>query len=307
MLTTYRSLAASLRQALCAAGIILAAPIAAAQVPDRSDPVAYGAYVFRAGGCYECHTDEKGKGAPLAGGRAMPTPYGTFYSPNITMDPQTGIGAWSEAQFMTAMRRGIRPDGAPYFPAFPYTSFTQASDADLRAIWAYLKAQPAVVRANTEHALKFPFGIRASLWGWRLLFFREGTMQPDPSKSAEWNRGAYLVNALGHCGECHTPRNLLGAVKPDMAFAGSADNAEGDSVPNITPHRDRGIGAWSEKDIADFLGNGMTPDFDFTGGLMHSVVDQSTKFLSAEDRRAMAVYLKSLAPVDYTPPKKKKS
>lgn len=274
--------------------------------PDRSDILRYGEYVFRAGGCLECHTDTKGKGAPLAGGRGLPTPYGTFYAPNITSHPQSGIGSWTEADFITAMRQGKAPDGSPYFPAFPYTSFTKIADDDLRALWAYLKTQPAAAQANKSHDLQFPFGIRSLMWGWRLLFFDAGAFTPDPAQPAQWNRGAYLVNALGHCGECHTSRNQLGGLKSDMRFAGSADNAEGERVPNITPHPKTGIGGWSEKDIADYLGSGMTPEGDFAGGLMGDVIEHSTKYLTQEDRLAMAAYLKSLPPIDYRPPSKKK-
>lgn len=275
--------------------------------PDRSDPVRYGEYVFRAGGCLECHTDTKAKGPPLAGGRGLPTPYGTFFAPNITPDPKDGIGSWTETNFIDAMRHGTTPDGAPYFPAFPYTSFTKATDEDLRALWAYLKTQPAVAQANRPHDLQFPFGIRSLMWGWRLLFFNEGVFKPDPAQSPQWNRGAYLVNALAHCGECHTPRNPLGGLKADMRFAGSADNAEGERVPNITPHPKTGIGAWSAKDIADYLGSGMTPGGDFAGGLMGSVIEGSTKYLTQDDRLAMATYLKSLPAIDHRPPSKPKA
>ncbi|WP_298724541.1 cytochrome c [uncultured Ferrovibrio sp.] len=271
---------------------------------SNTELVEQGAYIFRAGGCYECHTDTKNKGAPLAGGRALPTPYGTFYSPNITPDRETGIGSWTEAQFITAMRHGLAPDGMPYYPAFPYTSFTKITDADLRALWAYLMAQPPVKQANKPHDLGFPYNLRMAMWGWRLLFFEPGVYQADAAQSAAWNRGAYLVTALGHCGECHTPRNFLGAMKADMRFAGSADNAEGERVPNITPHAKAGIGGWSEKDIADYLGSGMTPDGDFAGGLMGDVIEYSTKYLTQEDRMAMAAYLKSAPAIDYTPPRK---
>lgn len=272
--------------------------------PDISDLARAGEYVFRAGGCLECHTDTKAKGPPLAGGRGLPTPFGTFFAPNITPDPQHGIGDWSEADFFGAMRHGKSPDGAPYYPAFPYPAFTQITYEDLRALWAYLKAQPAVVQPNKPHDLQFPFGIRPLMWGWRLLFFDAGAFKPDPAQSAQWNRGAYLVNALSHCGECHTPRNALGGLKSDMRFAGSADNAEGEAVPNITPHAKTGIGGWSAQDIAGYLGMGMTPDGDFAGGLMGDVIEHSTRHLTEPDRLAMAVYLKSLPPVDYTPPRK---
>lgn len=275
--------------------------------PDRGDPIRYGEYVFRAGGCLECHTDAKAKGAPLAGGRGLPTPYGTFYSPNITPDRQHGIGNWTEADFIAAMRHGKAPAGSPYFPAFPYTSFTKATEEDLRALWTYLKTQPPVDQPNRLHDLQFPFSFRPLMWGWRLMFFDAGVFTPDPGQSAQWNRGAYLVNALGHCGECHTPRNQLGGSKSDMRFAGSANNAEGDRVPNITPHPKTGIGSWSAKDIADYLGSGMTPDGDFAGGLMGDVIEHSTKYLTEQDRLAMGVYLKSLPPIDHSPPRKPKA
>ncbi len=271
--------------------------------PNRDDPVQYGAYVFRAGGCFECHTDTKGKGQPLAGGRGLPTPFGTFYSPNITPDPETGIGRWSEADFVRAMRQGLSPAGENYFPSFPYTAFAKISDADMRALWAYLRAQPPVKQQNKPHDVPFPFNLRMAVWGWKFLYFDGKPMISDAAKSAAWNRGAYLVNALGHCSECHTQRNPLGGLKSDMMFAGSTDGAEGKSVPNITPHPTTGIGRWSEKDIADFLGSGMTPEGDFTGGLMGDVIEQSTKYLTAEDRLAMATYLKSLPPIDHRPRK----
>lgn len=289
------------------AGIVSAQAQTPGGGPDRSDPIRYGEYVFRAGGCLECHTDSKAKGAPLAGGRALATPYGTFYSPNITPDPQHGIGGWSEADFIRAMRQGKSPDGAPYFPAFPYPSFTRITDDDLRALWAYLKTQPAVAQPDKPHDLQFPFGLRPLVWGWRMLFFDEGVFQPDPAQSAQWNRGAYLVTALGHCGECHTPRNALGGPRSGMRFAGSADNAEGDRVPNITPHPKTGIGGWSDRDIAGYLGMGMTPEGDFAGGLMGDVIEHSTKYLTEQDRLAMGAYLKSLPPIDHTPPRRPKA
>lgn len=287
--------------------VLASVPVLAAR-GQNADPaqIERGAYVFRAGGCYECHTDTKNKGAPLAGGRALPTPFGTFYAPNITADPQTGIGGWDEAAFFAAMRHGIAPDGMPYYPVFPYTSFTGIGDEDLRALWAFLKAQPAVRQANKPHDLGFPFNLRMTMWGWRLLFFTPGPYRADARRSAQWNRGAYLVNALGHCGECHTPRNILGGLKNDMRFAGSPDGAEGERVPNITPHPKTGIGGWSEQDIADYLGIGMTPEGDFAGGLMGDVIAQSTKYLTPADRLAIAVYLKSLPPIDHSPPRKPK-
>ncbi|WP_300298791.1 cytochrome c [Ferrovibrio sp.] len=275
----------------------------AANPAVSADPVQRGAYVFRAGGCFECHTDTKNKGQPLAGGRGLPTPFGTFFSPNITPDPETGIGRWSEADFVKAMRKGLSPAGENYFPSFPYTAFAKITDADMQALWAYLRAQPPVRQANKPHDVPFPFNLRLAVWGWKLLYFDGKPFVADPAKPAAWNRGAYLVNALGHCGECHTQRNLLGGLKSDRMFAGSTDGAEGKSVPNITPHPSAGISRWSEKDIADFIGSGMTPDGDFTGGLMGDVVAESTKYLTAGDRLAIAVYLKSLPPIESLPRK----
>lgn len=272
---------------------LAAAPAAIAAGPD---PVARGAYLANAADCVACHTDSEHGGQPFAGGRAIATPFGTFYSPNITPDPETGIGRWSEDQFLRALRDGVRPDGANYFPVFPYPSFTRIVDTDARAIKAFLFTQPAVRQNNRPHDVSVPFSWRFLLTGWKWLFFDRGPFHPNPDRSAAYNRGAYLVTALAHCGECHTPRNLLGATEPARFLAGTAHGPDGKAVPNITPDRKTGIGDWSEDDIVALLTDGHTPNFDFVGGAMGEVV-KSTARLSDADRRAIAIYLKSLPPI----------
>ena len=265
-------------------------------LPTRAadaDSAARGAYLAAAAGCEQCHTDAKNGGQLYAGGRALATPFGTFYSPNITPDPETGIGRWSDGQFLRALRDGVRPDGANYFPVFPYPSFTKITDSDVRAIKAYLFSLPAVRQANRMHDVSFPVSWRFLQDGWKLLFFSPGPFRPAPERSKEYNRGAYLVTALAHCGECHTPRNWFGATEPDRFLAGNPAGPDGKKVPNITPDPETGIGKWSEDDIIALLKDGQTPDFDFVGGAMSEVV-KSTARLTEADRRAIAVYLRAL-------------
>jgi len=257
------------------------------------DVIARGAYLADAADCGACHTDKEHHGQPYAGGRALATPFGTFYSPNITSDPETGIGRWSDAEFLRALREGVRPDGASYFPVFPYPSFTGITDEDARAIKAYLSSVPAIGQVNREHDVAFPFSWRFLQNGWKLLFFSPGPFQPAPERSAAYNRGAYLVTALAHCGECHTPRNWFGAMESDRFLAGNPHGPDGKAVPNITPDPETGIVKWSEDDIATLLKDGQTPEFDFVGGAMAEVV-RSTARLTDADRRAIALYLHSL-------------
>lgn len=256
-----------------------------------------GAYVFAAAGCAECHTDKKGHGKPLAGGRALKTPFGTFYSPNITPDPRYGIGRWSDADFRRALREGIGPDGTHYFPVFPYPSFTNMTEADIRDLKAYLFTLPPVAQPNKPHQIKFPFGFRPLMAVWNRLYLARGPFRPDPARSATWNRGAYLVRALGHCGECHTPRNALGALGWDRPLSGTEHGPEGNAVPNITPDKETGIGGWSERDITYLLETGFKPDGDVVADGMSEVVDDSTSKLGPDDRAAIVQYLKSLAPI----------
>jgi mono/diheme cytochrome c family protein len=259
------------------------------------DALARGEYVFRAASCAACHT-RKG-GAFMAGGRALETPFGTFYSPNLTPDPQTGIGNWTFEAFARALRHGLSPEGKPYYPAFPFTSYAAIADQDLADLWTYLRSVTPVHQENRPHDLAFPFSQRSLLWGWRWLNFQPVVLATPAGASEELRRGAYLVEVLGHCQECHTPRNLLGASKSARAFAGNPDGPEGDRVPNITPDPQAGIGNWNEAEIVSYLKTGMTPDFDFAGSAMREVIDESTSKLTDADRTAIAGYLKSIAPL----------
>ncbi|MDR6292046.1 mono/diheme cytochrome c family protein [Inquilinus ginsengisoli] len=266
--------------------------------PASADPVVRGAYVFAAGGCAACHTAPGADAKPLAGGRALKTPFGTFYTPNITPDPDTGIGKWSEDDFRRAMRQGVSPQGDDYYPAFPYTSFTGITDRDLDDLWAYLRSVQPVHQANQPHELGWPFSWRSLLPGWRLLNFTEGPPLVAVGQSSEWYRGAYLVRVLGHCGECHTPRDLLGGLNWYSPFSGNPQAPDGDGkIPNITPDPKHGIGEWSDKDIAYYLETGGMPDGDFAGGAMVEVIKNDTSKLTDGDRQAIATYLKSLTPL----------
>lgn len=248
------------------------------------------------GGC-TCHTDVDAGGEPLAGGRPMQTPFGVFYSTNITPDRETGIGAWSDADFLHAMREGIAPDGRSYFPTFPYTSFTGMSDADLLDLKAYLFSLPPVRQAAKAPDAWPPFSWRISAWAWQMMFFTPQRFEPDASKSASWNRGAYLSTAVAHCGECHTPRNLAGALDRSRWMIGSEDGPEGELAPNVTPDDDTGIGHWTRTDLVWFLQTASKPDGDDSTGLMKEVIDEGYTHLPDADLQAIAEYLESLPPV----------
>ena len=252
-----------------------------------------GEYLAKAGGCLGCHTEAKEGATPYAGGRALKTPFGTFYGPNITPHQQAGIGRWSEADFMRAMRHGRRPDGANYFPAFPYPSFTGISDSDLRDLWAYLRTLPPSSQASREHDLGFFFGWRFLVTFWKWFFFTPGPFVKAPGVSDIVNRGAYLVQALGHCGECHTPRNFLGGPKKSRILAGGK-GPEGTDVPNLTP---TGLKKWSDKELQDFLVLGTTPDGDFPEETMAEVINNTTSQLTPQDLAALIAYLRSLPPL----------
>jgi mono/diheme cytochrome c family protein len=278
---------------------LTAVPFVAA-VTDRADTpdLANGQTTFNAGGCSSCHAVP---GQPdrtkLGGGLAIPSPFGTFYAPNISPDPADGIGRWSEAEFVRAVTQGVSPAGYHYFPAFPYTSYAHAKVDDIRDLFAYLKTLEPVQGKVRDHAVPFPFDIRRNIGIWKRLFMDDRRFVPDPARSAGWNRGAYLVNSLGHCAECHSPRNFLGGIVAGKRFAGGP-NPEGEGwVPNITP---KGIGDWSAKDIAYFLQTGEMPEGDAAGGAMARVI-KNTSQLSPEDRAAMVEYLRSLPPVDGPP------
>jgi mono/diheme cytochrome c family protein len=256
-----------------------------------------GEYLARAGGCVGCHTEDKPGATPFAGGRALKTPFGTFYGPNITPDPRAGLGRWSENDFIRAMHEGRRPDGAHYYPAFPYTSFTKIADPDLKDLWAFLRSLPPNARPSRPHELRFPFNYRFLLWGWKWLFFKPGPFAANPSQSASVNRGAYLTQALGHCGECHTPRNFLGGPKGGRALAG-AKLADGATASNLTPTR---LKKWSDGELRDFLQSGLTPDGDVAAETMGEVVRNTTSKLSLPDLDALIAYLRSLPPLPDEP------
>lgn len=279
------------------AAVMLWMAVATAPAMAADAGTQQGEYLFRAAGCAGCHTDEENQGAPLAGGRPLHSPFGTFYTSNITLDPDTGIGRWSEADFVRALREGVSPQGEHYYPAFPYTSYSQLSDTDLRALWTYLRGIKPVRQVNKPHALPWYLRARATLRIWKMMFFEPGPFQPPPDKPLAWNRGAYLVDAVTHCGECHTPRNLLGGFKRLQYLAGNPDGVDDAKVPNITPDRETGIGKWTENDLVYYLETGATPDGDYAGDAMADVIDNSTSPLTGDDRRAIAVYIKSLPAV----------
>lgn len=244
------------------------------------------------GGCAACHTADGGP--PMAGGHAIETDLGTFYGTNLTPDPEFGIGNWSYEDFERAMREGRDPHGRAYYPAFPYPSFTVLTDWDLQALWVWLSSLEPVAQPNRPHDLKPMARGRWKLGLWRAQGFRDGRRwDGDPDQSDAWNVGAYYVRGIGHCGDCHTPRNGIGVPKRRKAMAGYSGKPFG--APNLTPHAD-GLGDWSIGDITTYLEMGMTPDGDFAGGEMARVIEEGTSKLSDDEREAIAVYLKSLRP-----------
>ena len=257
-----------------------------------------GEYLFKAASCAGCHTAVKPKGKFLAGGRPLETPFGAFFPPNITSDPEFGIGKWQFQDFVRAMRDGKGPDGTIYFPAFPYPSYTGMTDADLADLWAYLRTVPAVAEPAPGHDLDFPFNIRLLVWPWRWLYFEAGGAAIDQSRPAEWQRGSYLVRSVSHCGECHTPRNLLGGLDASRELGGNSAGPDGKGIPNISPHAQKGIGEWGVDDIESYLELGVLPDGDFAGGKMVEVIENSTGMMTAADRKAIAVFVKSVPSVD---------
>jgi len=287
------SVAAGIGVGLAAAGVFALAAAAA------DEAVARGAYLARAGGCFACHTDVKGGGAPLAGGGRIETPFGTFFGPNLTPHPDHGLGHWTEADFFAAMTEGRAPDGARYYPTFPYTSFSTTARADLADLWSYLRSLAPVARANTPHELKWPFGWRFLNRIWQWLFFRPQTFAPDPAHDAHWNRGAYLSEALLHCKECHSPRSRLGALKISLAYAGNRDGPGDTTVPNITADAETGIGRWSEIDVVWLLKTGFKPDGNDVQGIMAELIEHGSSHLSDDDLTAVAAYIRSLEPIRY--------
>ncbi|CAN5199119.1 cytochrome c [soil metagenome] len=284
--------------AACAAAVVWAlnvrdevdVKITAAFAPSDS-LIARGAYLARAGNCMACHT---ARGGPsYAGGLGIATPFGTVFSANLTPNANTGIGSWSSAHFWRAMHNGRSKSGRLLYPAFPYTSYTQVTREDSDAIFAFLRSQPAVNQPNLPPTLGFPFNTQAALAVWRALYFKPGVYQPDAGRSAEWNRGAYLVGGLGHCSACHSPRDALGGTQQSLALAGGLIPMQNWYAPSLASKDEAGVGHWDREHIVGLLKNGVAPGASVSGP-MAEVVLGSTQYLSQPDLEAMAQYLKEL-------------
>jgi mono/diheme cytochrome c family protein len=273
------------------AGLVLCSAVATAAADNEpsAETIAKGKALTEIGDCASCHTADPAK--PFAGGKRIDTPFGGIYSPNLTPDRETGIGAWSDANFTRALRYGEAPDGSLYYPAFPYTYFTRMTKDDTLAIRAYLATLAPVRNAVKPPDLRWPFGYRVLMRAWNYLYFRPGLFEPDQSKSAQWNRGGYLVTGLAHCGACHTPKTFLGADKRDKAFSGG--KVLGWFAPRLDGAARGGLKSWSVEDLTEYLSSGRNAR-SHADGLMAEVVVGSTSKISDADLRAMAAYLKSL-------------
>jgi mono/diheme cytochrome c family protein len=279
--------------ALLLPAVLTGITIGARAAAPMSVAAARGAYLAAAAGCDACHTDKKNGGRPYAGGRVLKTSFGTLVTPNITPDRRTGIGGWGIADFDSALRWGIRPDGTHYLPVFPFPFYSRLTAQDVDDLRAYLDGMPAVRQPNRVSRPAAFARLRGAIAVLATPF--PGPFRPDPAKDAAWNRGAYLVATLGRCSGCHTPRNWLGAPEASRFLAGAAIGG-GEWAPNITPDPQTGIGKWSESDIETLLSDGQKPDFDFVGGAMAEIVRNTTR-LDAADRQSIATYLRSLRPV----------
>lgn len=291
-----------MRRAAVALGVLACAASFAAYAQGPKGDAKRGAYIFAAGDCENCHTNKKAKGPFLGGGPPMVTDFGTFYAPNISSDKTFGLGGWTYEQFHRAMREGKGRKGELLYPVFPYPSFTGMTDQDIADLWAYLRTTPAAPVASKAQAAKAPYGIRPLLTGWRTLYFHQGPLKPVAGQSAEWNRGRYLSEAVVHCQECHSPRNGLGAIETDKAYAGNPDGPDGQNAPNLTP---TGIGKLTVADLQEMLKTGTTPDGDSLGSGMADVIEGTSKMTQA-DRDAIIVYIRTLPAKPNTPKKGKK-
>lgn len=278
--------------AVLAGGIVLALPVPSGPERDLSGlegNVERGAYLARIGGCFACHTDAKGGGAVLAGGAAIKTPFGAFYGPNITTHETDGIGLWTLEDFATALSDGTSPDGTHYFPVFPFGHYAAYSDQNMADLWAAFRTVPPVEGKAPPHNLVFPAGERLLASRWKALFHEHATLEPDPARSAKWNRGRWLAQGPGHCSACHTPRNLFGALSDDRLFEGGT-GPDGEFIPAITPDVLQAEG-WGSDDIVLALRTGIKPDGDALGVSMGEVVTGATRFWSSDDLTALATYL----------------
>jgi len=274
-------------------------PVGAPPELANADAAAKGAYIVRMADCEACHT-AKG-GVPFAGGRAFELPFGTIYTPNLTPDPETGIGKWTDTDFINAVHRGIAPDGSRYYPAFPYPSYTLLTDADVLAIKTYLFSLKPVNRANKANTFTFPFNQRWLMTIWAGLFNPDHRFRPVEGQSAEWNRGAYLVEAAGHCGECHTPRNLMQALDQRRKFAGGV--ADGWNAYNVSSDKLSGIGDWSSEELAAYLSTGHAKAHGVASGPMAEAVELSLSSLTKSDIAAIVAFLRTVPAVASDLPK----
>ncbi len=289
-----RTARSALAQGLLALALSLCGTLGFSQTASApsgaGDAVARGAYLARAGDCVSCHTAPGG--APMAGGYRLDTPFGYLLSPNITPDTATGIGLWSADDFYRALHQGVNRRGQDMYPVMPFDFYTRITRADSDALWAYLRSVPPVSNAVEVNHLRFPFNQRWSMAAWRELYFDEGSFKPDATRSAEWNRGAYLVEGLGHCSACHSPRNLLGGIEKEKAYSGAT--VDGWFALNLGSNLHTGLGSWSAAQVAAYLKTGALPGHTTALGPMAMVVKNSTGHLNDADLMAMAVYLKSL-------------
>ena len=276
--------------AVAATGLLAAAPTLVARESSHAS-IERGRYLVDAGDCAACHTDEGGE--PFAGGRPIPTPFGTLYSTNITPDAETGIGNWTSDDFYRAMHEGIAPGNRYLYPAFPYPWYTKLSRADVDDIRAFLSTLPAVKQDNKPVELPWPLSVRQVMAGWNALYFKKGAFHPNPQKSAEWNLGAYLVEGLGHCGSCHSPKNFAGAPERDKAYQGGY--GEHWYATSLGGDLHDGLGQWTTDDIVQYLKTGANRRAAAFGP-MGEVVHDSTQHLDDDDLHAIAVYLKDLPP-----------
>jgi len=266
-------------------------PEGARALSPTTQVIARGEYLAQAGDCVACHTEPTGK--PFAGGRAMPTPFGNIYVPNITPDDETGIGQWSADDFYRAMHTGVTRNGTLMYPAMPFASYTKVTREDCDAIFSYLQSVTPVKQKNRPHELRFPFNRRDLLVGWRALYFKEGEYEPDPTQSTQWNRGAYLVQGLGHCSMCHTAINALGGSREAQAFEGGMIPNQNWYAPSLTSNREAGLADWSIEDIVALLQRGISMRATVYGP-MAEVTYNSLQYMTDDDAEAMAVYLKTL-------------
>jgi mono/diheme cytochrome c family protein len=267
---------------------------------DASETLRRGAELYRTSACVGCHTPPFDDGEHLGGGRDLPTVFGVFYAPNISPDPEAGIGTWEEEDFVRAMREGRAPDGRRYWPTFPYMAYTKMSDEDIHALWVYIADQEPVAVQSKPHEVKARYSLPGLMRVWRAMGFRAGPLEEDPNQDAQWNRGRYLVEAVSYCDQCHSPRNRLGLIQQRRYMAGGANPGKADVHPNLTPAEGVGLADWSAQDIATYLAG--NPDKStLPKNIMAEKIHDSFSYYEDEDRLAIGVYLNSLPPNDFDP------